>query len=379
MLIQCTKKMLDKLEIPAKELKENDTHLQLPKSFLAWHANIISIGRKQAIFLINNASWYPIIIYGVVKKDFQNIEQVIQQAITEIWLAEGARQKVIDAYFEKAGQITFSKTANRSMTSRITQMSTDMHAFLNHLNKNAKPQINMSMLTSRFLQMTGKKDAIYPQEKTLELLEPFVQADENMIEMELYQLHIQLALEGHDVWRRIVIPATFTFKQLHVAIQTVFDWQNAHLHEFTAERPDEKSLHIIMDNEPELLDHINFDTSDALEETAIILKDVFPKFDEITYVYDFGDHWEHKLTFEKTTTTDIVRASYAGGAGERPPEDVGGLLGYEYYLNIIGNKQDPQHHEMKQWAEEQRERPLHEKQINSRLKGLLGQYLYRTF
>ncbi len=103
-----------------------------------------------------------------------------------------------------------------------------------------------------------------------------------------------------------------------------FDWQDAHLHEFLVKRLDEKSLNIIMDNEPEFLDSINFDRFDVIEEASIMLNEVFPKYNEITYVYDFGDYWEHKITFEKTTTSDAVHATYIEGSGERPPEDVEG-------------------------------------------------------
>lgn len=36
----------------------------------------------------------------------------------------------------------------------------------------------------------------------------------------------------HPVWRRVVIPDKITFFELHQIIQTVFQWEDVHLHDF---------------------------------------------------------------------------------------------------------------------------------------------------
>lgn len=47
MLIQCTKALRDKLGINDNELAPSDTHLALPESLMAWHANMITVNRKK--------------------------------------------------------------------------------------------------------------------------------------------------------------------------------------------------------------------------------------------------------------------------------------------------------------------------------------------
>lgn len=47
MLIQCTKALRYKLGIKDSELAPSDTHLALPESLMAWHANIITVNRKK--------------------------------------------------------------------------------------------------------------------------------------------------------------------------------------------------------------------------------------------------------------------------------------------------------------------------------------------
>lgn len=202
---------------------------------------------------------------------------------------------------------------------------------------------------------------------------------DGVLDIDLYQLKIQLQINGHNIWRRVLVPSTYSFRHLHHIIQTVFDWQNNHLHEFTVTRPDKKSLQIVMDDHPDLLDSINFDLFEAVQERFVALEGAFPIYDKVSYVYDFGDHWEHSITLEKVIKSDVFEATYINGEGERPPEDVGGSWGFEEYIRIMADENDPMHHDMKIWVEEQKDRRLTAKQINNRLDSVVRGYMYETF
>lgn len=68
----------------------------------------------------------------------------------------------------------------------------------------------------------------------------------------------------------------------------------------------------------------------------------------ITYVYDFGDDWRHKIELEKII--DDYQFGYPTileGEGACPPEDVGGIPGYEEFLRVWN---DPKHLSMKKCA-----------------------------
>ncbi|WP_353057400.1 IS1096 element passenger TnpR family protein [Neobacillus niacini] len=55
-------------------------------------------------------------------------------------------------------------------------------------------------------------------------------------------MNIKINQEGHEVWRRVLVPSTYSFKHLHNIIHTVFDWHDAHLHKFVVERVGKKNL-----------------------------------------------------------------------------------------------------------------------------------------
>lgn len=383
MLIQCTKTLLDKLGIKGSELTSSEGHEQLPNSFFAWHANFVSIDRRKAIILMNNETRYPIVIYRPSMKDFSKIKELFNEAITEALHMEGVRQEVIQAYMAKAGEISFSKTAGRSIVARMNNAVRDVEFMREYLEEETRIQRYISLVTGRFIQRSETNEGFYPFEKMLECLGTVYGLDENtaleeVLDIDLYQLKIQINLDGHDIWRRVFVPSTYSFRHLHNIIQTVFDWQNYHLHEFVVERAENKPIKIVMDDEPETLEYLNFDEFDIRQERFVALEDIFPKNGEVMYEYDFGDAWEHTITLEKVEKSKTFQATYIEGKGERPPEDVGGEWGFEEYLRIMANEEHPRHQDMKTWAEEQKERKLNPEKINHRLKHVTSGYGYST-
>jgi len=54
---------------------------------------------------------------------------------------------------------------------------------------------------------------------------------------QVYQFKITLKDSKPPIWRRIQVPETYTFWDLHVAIQDAMGWIDYHLHEFELENP----------------------------------------------------------------------------------------------------------------------------------------------
>jgi hypothetical protein len=384
MLIQCTKSLLDQLGIKNSELYSPEGHEQFPNSFMAWHANFVTINRKKAIVLMNNETRYSIVIYRPSKKDFSNINVLIREAIITSLRIEGVRKDVSETYLEKAGEITFSKTASRSMVGKMNNALREIEFTQEYLDENVRIQRYISMITGRFIQLSGNDSGFYPIEKMLKCLSLIYGKEdhevlEDVLEIDLYQLNIKINLQGHEIWRRVLVPSTYSFRHLHNIIQTVFDWHNAHLHEFVVERAGKKDLKIVMDNDPETMEYMNFDAFEIRQERFVALEEIFPTYGEVVYEYDFGDSWKHTITLEKVVKSNEFRATFVEGIGERPPEDVGGEGGYEEYLRIMADVYDPEHEDMNTWADNQKERNISQEKINHRLKQVIKGYHYSHF
>lgn len=381
MIIQCTKSLLDKIGIKGNELASSEGNEELPHSLMAWHANFVSIDRRKAIVLMNNETRYTVVIYRPSTKDFSKIKDLIVEAIREALRMEGIRKEAIEAYLTSAGEITFSKTASRSMVAKLNNAVRDLQCMWEYLDENTKIQRYISLVTGRMIQLEGKNPGFYPYERMLACLDKlYGQGDKKeILDVSLYQLKIKIDIEGHDIWRRVLVPSTYSFRHLHNIIQTVFDWHNSHLHEYVIDRENIKAIKILMDDDPEMMDYIDLEEMEILQERFIALEDIFPKYNQLTYEYDFGDSWRHIITFEKVVASKEFQPFYVNGAGERPPEDVGGEWGYEEYLQAIENQDHPEHESMKEWAESQKERTLIPEIMNKQLKHAIKSHQYTIY
>jgi len=161
-------------------------------------------------------------------------------------------------------------------------------------------------------------------------------------------LQIRVTLDAIEpaIWRRLVVPWTWHLGQLHLAIQAAFNWWSYHLHEFR--------IGSLRYGDPQTEDEWATETSARLfDETEVRLLD-FGREPGVsfTYLYDFGDDWHHTVEIERLLALDIAPRAGAciDGARARPPEDVGGVPGYERFLAVMADPNDPEHDETKRWC-----------------------------
>ena len=128
-----------------------------------------------------------------------------------------------------------------------------------------------------------------------------------------YQFHITLShVYNPDVWRRVAVPAGFTFMKFHKVIQKAFGWKDYHLFQFIEfERMFHDSLNIGTPYDEDLVP-----VDDAKK---IKLERVVPRLKKFKYIYDFGDLWEHVIVLEKTETSSRTQDTLLGGEGACPP------------------------------------------------------------
>jgi hypothetical protein len=157
---------------------------------------------------------------------------------------------------------------------------------------------------------------------------------------QIYQLKITLNHSKPPIWRRVEVPDTITLAQLHQIIQAAMGWYDSHLHQFAVGRV----YYGVPDPE---------DFEEVRDERRVKLNQILtaPK-QKLVYEYDFGDSWEHVVLLEKVVPPEPSIHYPRVTAGKRacPPEDVGGVWGYESFLEAIRDPKNPEHEEMLEWA-----------------------------
>ncbi|XZF74877.1 DUF6933 domain-containing protein [Bacillus sp. AL-1R] len=117
MYIQLTKKLSDEMKI-----KIEKPDLSNENQLFCWHANIFKIGRKKCVLVMNNVTRYCFVMYGLLKKDFTNFEEVMQRNIVTNFLANEYDIEKVDQYMEHLGEVQYSATSDRSIISQMNDM-----------------------------------------------------------------------------------------------------------------------------------------------------------------------------------------------------------------------------------------------------------------
>lgn len=155
----------------------------------------------------------------------------------------------------------------------------------------------------------------------------------------VYQLKIQLKGSKPVISRTMQVMNTVNLADLHEILQIAMGWEMEHSYEF-------KNAELsFVPPWFEFTDESFYSRDGQLRD---LLKN---QGDKMTYVYDFGDWWEHQITLEKllpagrsNTPTQLLKAK-----GVCPPEDCGGI-GYFNHLRAVLT--DPTHKEYKKLCRE---------------------------
>lgn len=186
--------------------------------------------------------------------------------------------------------------------------------------------------------------------------------------MKAYQIKITLEDSNPVIWRRIIVPEEITFKKLHDIIQISMGWKDQHMYDFELK---EEKLRITCDDEA-IAEYEIYSRRKLTEKNdphgfiANMLK-IEPKFSHkvkidkyftrernIRYIYDFGDYWKHNILVEEILENyENIHPLCVEGEGACPPEDVGGIVGYIEFQEILKNKNHPEYSDIKEWVDNQ--------------------------
>ncbi|WP_313884866.1 plasmid pRiA4b ORF-3 family protein [Desulfofundulus sp. TPOSR] len=163
----------------------------------------------------------------------------------------------------------------------------------------------------------------------------------------VYQLKITLQEIEPPIWRRVLVPAGITFYKLHKIIQAAFGWQDYHLFDFDF---GDVVVHI---PDPDYAPGELYGGAKELNAKRTKIDALLSERKKCVYTYDFGDNWRHDVILETIMPVEEGRRYpvCVAGARHRPPEDVGGVSGYEEFLRIIRDPGHPEYNDYLVWAE----------------------------
>lgn len=146
--------------------------------------------------------------------------------------------------------------------------------------------------------------------------------------------HLRIVLNDIKpvISRDIEVPTNISLADLHLVIQAAFEWVNYHLYDFEA-------LGKVFDcEEPETVAA----TLDTVLSAGV---------ERFIYRYDFGDNWRHTIMvcgFRVLSSNELL-PKFLGGKNAAPPEDVGGVPGYQRFCEAVTSSRHREKGEYLRW------------------------------
>lgn len=175
------------------------------------------------------------------------------------------------------------------------------------------------------------------------------------VEDPLYLMHLpakkmRIRMELEDtqlpVWRTVEVPSNICLERFAGVINEAMGWHGCHLHQFIAS----DVCYMPSDYEEDGFLPKEEDISDS---SIISLAEVLPEEDsDMRYEYDFGDSWMHYITVESIQdyapgeTQSVVLLD---GANACPPDDCGGISGYNRLVESLKNPRSKEAREYRNW------------------------------
>jgi hypothetical protein len=157
-------------------------------------------------------------------------------------------------------------------------------------------------------------------------------------------LRVKIELDDWQpaIWRRVEMSATASLKAVHDLIQAVMLFEGYHLFEFRTDG----GRYAIPDPEWD-----SFGTKTVSAKSIKIGSLVERGISRFAYTYDFGDDWRFTITVEADQEADptLEYPRFLDGEGRAPPEDVGGLSGFETFLDAMDNPRHEEHEDVLRW------------------------------
>lgn len=181
------------------------------------------------------------------------------------------------------------------------------------------------------------------------------------------KLQIKAQLVGAKkppVWRRLVLPSRLTFYELHLVLQEAMGWLDYHLYEFVG-----RDVFLC---EPDHFEEFGSPYPDRfyLDPKLTLIHGLMISLKTINYFYDFGDGWQIKLTVEKIVESDNPYPYISDWRGEAPPEDCGGIPGFDNLRAILADPEHPEYADMLDWTKSQDYGPFDRTTVNSVLEDI---------
>ncbi len=153
-----------------------------------------------------------------------------------------------------------------------------------------------------------------------------------------YTLRITLRYLKPAIWRKVEVPSNISLRHLGDLILALMGWSGGHLNQFV--KGNSCYMPYYQRESSGEADY-EWGCENLNQEDYTIADLLSVKGRSVVFEYDFGDGWEHEVRLSAVgeyadgEPREIV---FVGGKRECPPDDCGGVWGFESLLDILSKR-----------------------------------------
>lgn len=356
MELACTKKLLEYLGVKVEKASAEIDPL------FAWTANLIVVNRRKTLVVVHGTSRCAFVLHGLTVKLLPRLPELILDGVRRMLEIEGVNLAIIEQYLDDLGRnVSFRANASHKGTASCIQVC-------EHL-RQSSALLEPGVLYQRSL-VTLLNNARLPEKEYICAYEELIrQLRERYGEgvQSCRALELEVSLMLHTICkRRIIVPDSLNFYQLHNALQRCFGWHNCHLYQFVVEVDAEGyPVKVIQPGWYEM-EHL---PGVQMYSEEVTVGEVFDSPKRIIYEYDFGDEWIHEIELCRVIENYPKPEPHCIMAvGDAPMENCGGPDGFAYIMRVLNEPKHLEFSEISKWVKTLGWEPPDVEKINRKIQ-----------
>lgn len=155
----------------------------------------------------------------------------------------------------------------------------------------------------------------------------------------VHTLQVSLREVEPIVWRRIAVPSETKLPRFARWLEAAMGWEGYHLRSFNV-----AGLQFGARDE---------DADYVIDERHVTVKQILPRVGSaVQWDYDFGDGWEHDVVVDavEEPSASVRYPVCLDGARACPPEDCGGVAGYDELRAVLADPTHEDYEHLSSWV-----------------------------
>jgi len=173
LILHCTKKLYAKLPEKVRAASQPATAIGIQAQWLNWHANLITIQRRQCVIAVHDTTRFALLIPCLTKKDFANLDWHFNDVFINTLLKSDIPFELVDVAAHCYQPLNFDAVCDRSVQGTMNQMAQEAEFSLQYKNESItdiSPYRFSAWLSNRPCTVKGQKDCVWPDKAMTDLL-----------------------------------------------------------------------------------------------------------------------------------------------------------------------------------------------------------------